>query len=432
VLVSVVDGYGVNLDSCTSDGEGVWRSTDTGRSWQRVVTGRVHDLLVSGRTVYATGTTGVGVLSSPDAGASWAAVPGVGLPPAPLVARSLVDVAPDDPKRLVLVAVAATDDMSGLFTSTDAGATWQREHSTQQPCTYSADYTDLLGGQCTYDLSLLAEPRGSALVGGILLQRHRGGTVETLGYGVKGVHVDQHALARDSAGRVWVGNDGGVYRTADGGRTFANLNAELQITQHTHGIGVLRGGGFLSGSQDNGSLLRTPDGKWGLVRGGDGGYAVARPRWPQLLLSTYQNLGIQRSRDGGLTWEDATTGIVPSEPRAFYSPLVGDPAAEQVLYAATDRVYRTSDAGDTWLPFSPALGSSVGALAVGHKGEATSVYAAANGVVWSCHDGLTWTPSTTRLPAPVSSLVTHPRDPKRDWATNDSTGTDHLYATIDG
>lgn len=434
VLVAVLQGYGARVEGCAA--EGAWRTSDGGRTWSRVLAGQVHDLVVdtrSPRRVYASGGQGSGLRRSDDGGLTWTSLSGLGLPPADVVSRSVLDLAPDDPRRLYLLVAAESSDLVGVFTSADAGATWQRLPATRQPCNVSQSYTAPWSGQCLYDIALLAERGGSALVGGVTLQRWTlDGAVETLGFGSRGIHVDQHALARDSAGRVWVGNDGGVYRTSDGGRTFTNLNASLQITQHTHGLGILKGGGVLVGSQDNGTLMRSRGGAWHLVLGADGGPTVARPGSAHLLFGSYQNLGIRRSRDGGLSWSDATRGIIPGEPRDFYAPLVGDPVALPVLYAATNRVYRTTDEGELWLPASPVLGPFVTALAVGRR-DTTAVYAAVTGgVVWASHDGATWAPSTTVLPGRVSSLVVDARNPRRLWATVGGTGHGHLFSSTDG
>jgi hypothetical protein len=48
------------------------------------------------------------------------------------------------------------------------------------------------------------------------------------------VHVDQHALAFRGTD-VWLGNDGGVFTTADNGAAWTSRNPGLAITQFSGG-----------------------------------------------------------------------------------------------------------------------------------------------------------------------------------------------------
>ncbi|MDX2054665.1 MAG: hypothetical protein SFV15_19850 [Polyangiaceae bacterium] len=63
--------------------------------------------------------------------------------------------------------------------------------------------------------------------------------------------------------------------------------------------------------------------------------------------------GVHRSTDGGTTWTEANTGIVPSMPRALpgdaVSAFFNAPGSKNVVYAMTPSgIFRSVDAGETW------------------------------------------------------------------------------------
>jgi photosystem II stability/assembly factor-like uncharacterized protein len=395
----------------------VWRSADGGAHWVRVVSGHVSDLATTKAGVlFAAGGTDVGVQRSDDGGITWTPVP-VGLPPSAAVDRAAIDVAERGESRTVVVAFVNVEGGTlGLYSSTNDGLAWTPVPSTDTPCDRST--IPSYDGQCWYDLTILAEPQGTVLLGGIELHRVdlATGTSTPLGFGV--VHVDQHALARDARGRIWLGNDGGVYRSGDRGARWVPLNRGLPITQLNHGAAVLPGGGLLDGTQDNGTILRRR-GAWLGVLGADGGAAVAWPGDSFRALASMQYLVLWRSGDGGETWAPGDDGILPGEPRSFYAPLVGVPSKPGTAYAGTNRVYRTTDAGRSWQAMSPPLGRT-GLVAIAPApSDPKTVYAAGGQVVWATHDdGTTWQPVsvTARDPA-TTSLQVDPRDPRHVWRT---------------
>jgi photosystem II stability/assembly factor-like uncharacterized protein len=54
--------------------------------------------------------------------------------------------------------------------------------------------------------------------------------------GGNSIHVDQHVLTFDMSGRLYVGNDGGIWRTPDAAESWTNLNGNLAITQFYPGF----------------------------------------------------------------------------------------------------------------------------------------------------------------------------------------------------
>src|SRR5262249_43804311 len=114
------------------------------------------------------------------------------------------------------------------------------------------------------------------------------------------IHVDFHALAFDKNGRLWIGSDGGVYRTSDGS-AFANLTKDLNVIQFYPGTSGTVVGPFLGGAQDDGVSRFTGDKGWGGELGADGAFTAVDPTNPNVVFGSTQNLNIFKSTDGGKT-----------------------------------------------------------------------------------------------------------------------------------
>ena len=292
-----------------------------GRPGRRVLGGRPTGLSVaaSAPTVWYAGIRGDGIYKSTSSGASWIKLAG-GLPATP--GRIAVAVAPSSPQRLYAVISDNADfggDLLGAFTSADGGTTWT---AVSVPASLSFCKIDPAStAQCDYDLVVTVDPTTSTTfyAGGINLFKFTGaGSTHTQIGGFKNdyhgadvVHVDQHALAFDRSKRLWVGNDGGVYRTADAGTTFANLNATLSITQFTSVSGWLP----IGGTQDNGSQFFNGGTQWLQYEGGDGGASAVSPRNERTMYGSFPNLDVFKSLDAGGSAVTAQSGLPSTTPR---------------------------------------------------------------------------------------------------------------------
>src|SRR5207247_3274520 len=86
------------------------------------------------------------------------------------------------------------------------------------------------------------------------------------------LHPDQH-VGLVVGGTLYVGNDGGLYRTTDGGGSFESLNDTLTLAQF-NGVAFhpTDPAFFMAGTQDNGNLRFTNSLTWSDRTAGDGGF----------------------------------------------------------------------------------------------------------------------------------------------------------------
>ena len=231
-------------------------------------------------------------------------------------------------------------------------------------------------GQCDYNNSLAVDPTNPDIVyaGGINLFKSTdaGATFNDLiGVFPGEIHVDQHALTFDSSGRLLVGNDGGVWRTIDGGQNFTNLNNNLAITQFYPGISGSRTfpttttGIFLGGTQDNGTAAYVGSTNWIQICGGDGGSTAVDPVNTATGYCTFpfesNSVFIEKSTNGG-PFQTVTNGISTTEPRQWITPLVMSPSNANTLYVGLDRLYRTTNGASSWSAISPSLAGCSGVI----------------------------------------------------------------------
>jgi photosystem II stability/assembly factor-like uncharacterized protein len=268
--------------------EGLWRSGDWGRSWERVrgttvgvrldALGAARVIVPLGPQVYVAGDGGLYV--SNDFGVTWNPV---SLTPG--ISSLLLSRWPQaDPTVFV-----GTD--GGLLRSRDAGRSFGPTALTSGPV-------------------LRLEWPGPALVaaggGGLLVTMDEGETFAEPGRGLPEGEVRAMALSS------FFGVDpvlfaapasGGVYRSSDGGHTWAATGLGDQVVGDLVWLGP-----FL--------------------------YAAAEG-------------GFFRSEDAGASWTRLCDS--PGRPARLLFPLA--PAAGLEAFLATDRgVFRTADAGQTWVP----------------------------------------------------------------------------------
>jgi photosystem II stability/assembly factor-like uncharacterized protein len=449
ILVDPVSaGSAVSTTVYAATSVGVYRSTDSGLNWTRVLEGIATDLVrdpLTPATLYAAigspaGDARNGIYRSTDGGRTWNRLGG-GFPTGD-VGRIALAIAPSAPATLYAAiqtsfgAATGSGQLFGIYRTTDAGNAWSRAAATGADC----------GTQCWYDLVIEVDPLDATAVwfGGVLLFRSTDGAASFRNV-LGNVHVDQHALTFDpgNPGTLYVGNDGGIYRTTTAGATWQSLNTNLALTQFYAGISPHPFDPFfaLGGTQDNGTLEFAGVPTWENVLGGDGGFTAIDYGNPAIAYAETQwsvNSGFSgpRRRIAPGPFVRLVAGINAADRALFIPPLVIDPANPAVLYFGTFRVYRTANRAESWTAISPDLTGGVGrvsAIAPAPSDPATLYVGTSDGNLQVTRDlGTSWSLRENGLPDRyVTDIAVDRLQPGSAVLSVSGFGTGHVFRTTD-
>ena len=156
------------------------------------------------------------------------------------------------------------------------------------------------------------------------------------------IHVDNHALFfLPQQNTIWIGNDGGLYNTLDGGETWNHFN-NIPLTQfYKMEIDPTNPEIILGGTQDNGTIqtVGNPD-NWEKILGGDGFYAEIHPDNPNIIYAEYQWGQVRKTVNGGGNW--IGIGFDFRDDRTNWStPFMMDHNNPDILYVGTYRLLKT-------------------------------------------------------------------------------------------
>ncbi|HEV8266691.1 MAG TPA: choice-of-anchor D domain-containing protein, partial [Thermoanaerobaculia bacterium] len=184
-------------------------------------------------------------------------------------------------------------------------------------------------------------------------------------------------------GKLVVGNDGGVWSSADAGASFFDHNTNLAITQFFGGSLHPSNPDFaLGNAQDNGTQKYSGAPGWPWVDYGDGADSILSSNQPDTSWGVVrQNLFVFRTRDGA-TFTEAFSGI-PAAQKAkapFVSRLAKCPRSDGVVVAGAEHVLRSTDfftgSTVTWTDIGGGVaGNVVTALTVAPSDDSCGTYA---------------------------------------------------------
>lgn len=129
---------------------------------------------------------------------------------------------------------------------------------------YNSDGSGPNIGQGTYDLCIAASPTNAntVFIGGVNSWKSVNGGANWVCINHWSasppaiVHADKHALAFQNGTTLFEANDGGIYKTVNGGTNYTDLSNGLVISQlYRIGVSQTNVNTVMTGLQDNGSKL---------------------------------------------------------------------------------------------------------------------------------------------------------------------------------
>ena len=405
-----------------SNKRGIYRTDDGGETWEQVLfvndsTAAIDlvqhptdpDILYAAFWERERGLTwrksfgpSSGIWKTTDGGDNWVELTN-GLPGAVDKGRIGITISESNPNVLYAMYDMPSQAMY-VFKTSDAGASWQQVDN---------NYLNGMGSSFAwYFGQIRVDPDDENLVytlGQIMFRTDNSGASWTqIDYNV---HVDHHAMFFDrESGRVYLGNDGGLYWSVNNGNSWSKIN-NLPLTQfYGFDIGNTNPDFMMGGTQDNNSI-HTVDGNsliWQPVLGGDGMQCAIDQQFNDIAFAESQWGGLARSYDATSTWPsfEYINDAWGSDRTNWSSPIVLTPGKENVVYFGTYRVWKSTQSGDNWMAVSGDLtnGGSWGyntltTLAVSSLNENYVLAGSDDGNVHISKDaGMSWTSISAGLP----------------------------------
>ncbi len=358
---------------------GVFRSNDGGKTWQKVLfkdnkTGAIdlvfdpnnpHILFAAlweaQRTPWSltSGGPGSGLYKSSDDGATWKRLDGHGLPSG-VLGRIGVSVSGADGNRVYAIIEA---EKGGIYRSEDAGESWKLinpDHRfTQRSWYFHHIFADPKNVDTVYVLNTS------------VARSTDGGRAFEF---IRAPHGDNHGLWIDPTHPQWmiVGNDGGASVSHDAAKSwtpennqptaqFYHVATDTAVPYRLYGAQQDNSTVAIVSRSDRGVIDR-PD--WYDVGGGESGFVVPDPRDPMVVYAgSYDGLitGFDKKnaqqRDIS-SWPLNPMGAGAAELKHRFqwtAPILISPHDPSVVYHGGEAVFKTSDGGATWTAISGDL-----------------------------------------------------------------------------
>lgn len=273
-------------------------------------------------------------------------------------------IAPSNPDVIYAAGARPDGNLQSVWRSTDKGETW--EVIGQGGTTYFEPFR--AQGWFNNTLAVFPNNPNRIILGGIDIWAWEVGsnwTQRSLWYLPESspyyVHADIHRFTfhPTDPNTFYVGSDGGISRSTDGGITYQTINKNLNTIQF-YTIATSATGEVIGGTQDNGTIFISRKGNSPMegrqVRGGDGGYAAISIINPDAMFATSQYAAMGRSFNRGDNFFPSPDGTNP-----FFSDRMSNIEAgfvtpfllwetfddiyspDSVLFTAIDTTYNTGD-----------------------------------------------------------------------------------------
>lgn len=423
-----------------NDERGIYKTTDGGQSWEQVlfisnITGGI-DLAIDPNnpdTVYAAlwersrspetrdyGGPTSGIYKTTNAGSTWNKLSN-GLPNNDM-GRIGIAISESNPDILYTTIADPDGPLLGIYQTTNGGGFWFQKPDDNIA---SVPFMWWFG-------RIAIHPKNPSLIyhiGFFTNKSSNGGNSWDPEFNT--MHVDQHTvwMNPENEDEVWMGNDGGVYLSKNGGNSFTSFN--MPTTQfYTCEIDHLAPSNIYGGAQDNGTnrTLTGQNDDYTKIFGGDGFRVIVDPTDNNIIFVESQRGNLAKSTNGGNSFVPAKVGI-GTESSNWNTPVVMHPTDPNIMYFGSSILYKSTNKGDFWSAISEDL-SDGPYFGVNNYGTITELAASHNDkVLAGTDDGNIWLVDEL---GNISQVYNS--EPKR-WITNvsfDPHNDNILYATFSG
>jgi len=386
---------------------GVYRTTDGGRTWQRVLfvdenTG-CSDLAIDARNprvlfagmwqieIHTWGRTsggpGSGLYRSTDGGATWTRLSEHGLPKPP-IGKVAVQIARSNPNRVYALIETGDGLPAPDGTKTQSGSLWRSDDGGQAWEMISADRR--LRGRTHYYSRFAVEPDNENelyFLSAEFTKTLDGGKTSIDLAGRLAPIGDNHDMWIDptNGDRFVVAHDDGLSFSINRGRSWHHVQLPVAQMYHVatdnqipYNVYGNRQDGPSTRGPSNSRLAKQSDeevsgpiprGMWHSVAGGESGWAIPDPVDNNIVWASgtgYGSLGgtverfDERTRQAREVeiWPENTIGVPAADVKYRFNwtfPVAISPHDHNVVYAGSQHVHRTTDGGQSWQVISPDL-----------------------------------------------------------------------------
>jgi photosystem II stability/assembly factor-like uncharacterized protein len=362
--------YGPNAE------RGVFRSVDGGRHWTKTLykdenTGAIDLAFQPGnpQVVYAalwqtrrppwntyppSNGPGSGLYKSTNGGRSWHQLAGHGLPNSP--ARIGLATSPAKPRRVYALVDSSKEEQGGLYRSDDAGATWRKVTGDKR-----------IWNRGWYFGGITANPKNAdqLWVSNTIMLRSDDGGAHFIPLKGDPTGDDFHTLWIDpkNPNRRISGVDQGALVTLNGGKTwsswynqptgqFYHVITDNRFPYRIYGSQQDSGAAAVSSRSDNTfdgiSMTEFHE----VTAGGEADEIAPDPADPDIV---YGGRVDRLDRKSGQTRNVNPTLAFPDDYRGEWTLPLTFGKRDLALYFANQRLFRTTNGGQTWTPVSPDL-----------------------------------------------------------------------------
>lgn len=441
------------------------KTIDAGNNWSVILEGYIFDMDLKPNcedtTVYAArynyDNTNTEFVKSSDGGANWITTHTFNSN----VYR--VDLAVSEADSTVVYALACNNNggLEGVYKSVNSGLSFSKVFNG------NVDGNNLLGywsdgrydpidgnvGQGWYDLTIVVSPadENTLFVGGINTWKSTDGGANWeinnmwtsySGYNLVGapeVHADKHYLIYQDENTLFEGNDGGIYKTVNGGATWTDLTNGMVISQiYKLGVSQTAKGDVITGLQDNGSKLYYSN-DWYDVKGGDGMECIIDYTDNNVQYATYVGGQIDRTLD---LWNSYPVDIT-DETRfpngntgAWVSPYVLNPQNSKAIYLGYEDLYKSINRGNSWKKITNLnLTNDIRVIEISETDTNIIYITDHNSLYKTDNGGNTWTNISGSLPSTTSALTSieiNSKDKNNLWITFGGYNNTIVYESKNG